>query len=178
MASTPFVRLAESSGKWELQPEGVALLQQVKSPMVVVAVAGLYRTGKSFFLNTLAGHTGDRASAGFRVGSTSESCTRGIDVCVPAGVQAPAGQLVLLDTEGLASMEQDEAYDAQIFALSLLLSSFFVLNSMGVIDEAAIDRLFLIGELSKHLCVSAGAPDSKRKLNNALQSTTLTDTQA
>jgi hypothetical protein len=26
---------------------------------------------------------------------------------------------------------------------------------MGVIDEAAIDRLYLIGELSKHICVSS-----------------------
>ena len=42
-------------------------------------------------------------------------------------------------------------------ALALLLSSYFVLNSMGVIDEAAVDRLYLIGELSKHISVSAAA---------------------
>jgi len=112
-ASTPFVRLSEG-GRWELQPEGVALLQQVPAPMVVVAVAGLYRTGKSFFLNSLAGHVGERSRSGFRVGSTSESCTRGIDVCVPSSASSPAGSLVLLDTEGLASMEQDESYDAQV----------------------------------------------------------------
>jgi hypothetical protein len=110
--SAPFVRL--SNGRWELQPDGVALLQRVPAPMVVVAVAGLYRTGKSFFLNALAGHVGERSRSGFRVGSTSESCTRGIDVCVPAGASSPAGSLVLLDTEGLASMEQDESYDAQV----------------------------------------------------------------
>ena len=159
-ASAPFVRLGEA-GKWEIQPEGAQLLQRIEAPIVVVAVAGLYRTGKSFFLNTLAGNTAARAKAGFRVGSTTESCTRGIDVCVPDGDagQCGRGSLVLLDTEGLASMEQDEAYDAQIFALGLLLSSYFVLNSMGVIDEAAIDRLYLIGELSKHICVASRSAD-------------------
>ena len=159
-SAAPFVRLGEA-GKWEIQPEGAQLLQRIEAPIVVVAVAGLYRTGKSFFLNTLAGNTAARAKAGFRVGSTTESCTRGIDVCVPDGDagQCGRGSLVLLDTEGLASMEQDEAYDAQVFALSLLLSSYFVLNSMGVIDEAAVDRLYLIGELSKHISVSAAAAE-------------------
>ena len=80
----------------------------------MVAVAGLYRTGKSFFLNTLAGCVGERASLGFGVGSTSESCTRGVDVCVVHDGASGKPALVLLDTEGLASMEQDEAYDAQV----------------------------------------------------------------
>jgi len=58
-------------------------------------------------------------------------------------------------------MEQDETYDAQIFSLALLLSSYFVLNSMGVIDEAAIDRLFLITEISKRVCAAASPPASE-----------------
>lgn len=150
----PFIRM-EKGGKWHVCDEGRAVLQTVKPPMVVIAVAGLYRTGKSFLLNHLAGTTGAKSKHGFTVGSTSETCTRGIDVLVPPPVEGAAGSVVLLDTEGLASMEQDEAYDAQIFALGLLLSSYFVLNSMGVIDEAAIDRLYLIGELSKHICVAS-----------------------
>ena len=42
--------------------------------------------------------------------------------------------------------------------MGLLLSSHFVLNQMGVIDEAAIDQLYLVVELSKHICVTA-TPD-------------------
>lgn len=38
-------------------------------------------------------------------------------------------------------MEKDETYDAKIFALSVLLSSYFIYNSMGVIDEGALDKL-------------------------------------
>lgn len=60
-----------------------------------------------------------------------------------------------MDTEGIAATDNDESYDAKIFSLGLLLSSLFVFNTMGVIDEGAIDRLFLVSELTKHVCVSA-----------------------
>ena len=49
--------------------------------------------------------------------------------------------------------------------VALLLSSYFVINSMGVIDEAAIDRLYLMTELSKTIQVSAApADDNKAEL--------------
>ena len=42
------------------------------------------------------------------------------------------GRLIYFDSEGLASLDQDENYDAKIFSLSLLLSSYFILNTMGL----------------------------------------------
>lgn len=59
----------------------------------------------------------------------------------------------------MSALDNDETYDAKIFSLGLLLSSLFVLNSMGVIDESAIDRLFLVSELSKHVCIQADQKD-------------------
>ncbi|KAJ1634532.1 guanylate-binding protein [Pavlovales sp. CCMP2436] len=151
----PLIRHDGGDKGWRVCDEGAALLREIGEPVVVIAIAGLYRTGKSFLLNCIIGATG--AKPALSVGSTSESCTRGIDICVTPNPLANGARLVLLDTEGLASMEQDEAYDAQVFALALLLSSYFVLNSMGVLDEAAIDRLYLIYELSKHVRADAGA---------------------
>lgn len=128
------------------------------------------RTGKSFFLNQLtrtkqrveqvatAGDSGDVAPlSGFRVGPTTESCTRGIWLWDPQpSIRNARGEKVLfMDTEGIAATDNDESYDAKIFSLGLLLSSLFVFNTMGVIDEGAIDRLFLVSELTKHVCVSA-----------------------
>ncbi|TFJ96408.1 isoleucyl-tRNA synthetase [Platysternon megacephalum] len=42
-------------GELQLNQRALALLQSVRQPVVVVAIAGLYRTGKSYLLNRLAG---------------------------------------------------------------------------------------------------------------------------
>lgn len=139
----------------KIHEEGLEVLRGLgTTPVATLSVAGMYRTGKSFFLNQLMGQSG------FVVGNTTTSCTRGIWLWLaPPGVwDAPAQKagaaLLVLDTEGLSSFDQDETYDAKIFSLGILLSSFFIYNSMGVIDEAAIDRLFLVGELTKNIGLS------------------------
>ena len=52
-------------------------------------------------------------------------------------------------------------YDAKVFALALLLSSYFVLNVVGVIDDATVERLHLVTEVTKRIVVegAAAAPD-------------------
>jgi Guanylate-binding protein, N-terminal domain len=68
---------------------------------------------------------------------------------------------VMLDTEGIDAWDQTGQYSVQIFSLAVLLSSLFVYNQMGGIDEAALDRLSLVTEMTKHIKVraaSGGAP--------------------
>ena len=67
--------------------------------------------------------------------------------------------LLLMDTEGLASADQDETYDAKVFALALLLSSYFVLNVVGVIDDSTIERLHLVTEVTKRIAVDGREED-------------------
>ena len=58
---------------------------------------------------------------------------------------------------------QTGQYSTQIFSLAVLLSSLFVYNQMGGIDEAAIDHLSLVTEMTKHIRIkadSAGMHDS------------------
>lgn len=52
---------------------------------------------------------------------------------------------------------QTTQYSTQIFSLAVLLSSLFVYNQMGGIDEAALDRLSLVTEMTKHIRVRAGS---------------------
>ena len=89
----------------------------------------------------------------FNVGNTTDACTKGIWIYDTKKILENGGRLIYFDSEGLASLDQDENYDAKIFSLSLLLSSYFILNTMGVIDESAIDRLFLVSELSKRILI-------------------------
>jgi len=68
-------------------------------------------------------------------------------------------KVILLDTEGLASYTRSETYDVQIFALSLLLSSYFIYNSLGTIDENALDKLSLVVELTKYIRTHSDTTD-------------------
>jgi hypothetical protein len=43
-----------------------------------------------------------------------------------------------IDTEGSTSIEGNKKYDAKIFSLALLISSVFIYNSVGAIDEKSI----------------------------------------
>lgn len=43
----------QDDGKFEVNPAAVEMMESVKAPLGVVAVAGMYRTGKSYLLNRL-----------------------------------------------------------------------------------------------------------------------------
>jgi len=58
---------------------------------------------------------------------------------------------LLIDTEGLGSLEEDSNHDAKIFALALMVSSMIIYNSVGSIDDEAIQRLGLVIKLSKYI---------------------------
>ena len=60
-----------------------------------------------------------------------------------------------MDTEGLGALDEDSNHDARIFSLALLLSSFFVYNSVGSIDESALQNLNLVVSLTKHIHIKA-----------------------
>lgn len=56
---------------------------------------------------------------------------------------------VLMDTEGLHSSERTTDVDLKIFALTVLLSSSFIFNQMGPINESSLTDLHLIANLVK-----------------------------
>ncbi|EDL12050.1 mCG7490, partial [Mus musculus] len=88
----------------------------------------------------------------FSMGSTVQSQTRGIWMwCVPHP-EKPDHTLVLDDTEGLGDVEKgDNQNDCWIFALAILLSSTFVYNSIGAINQQAMDQLHYVTELTDRI---------------------------
>ncbi|XP_069070228.1 guanylate-binding protein 1-like isoform X1 [Pleurodeles waltl] len=134
-------------GELRVRQDALKVLSEIQEPMVVVTIVGLYRTGKSYLMNRLAG-----TNRGFSIGPTVQSHTKGIWMwCMPHPEKSNY-TLLLLDTEGLGDVEKgDSTNENWIFALAELLSSTFVYNSMGTIDQRALEQLHYATELSKHI---------------------------
>lgn len=107
------------------------MMEQIKGPLGVISVAGMYRTGKSYFLNRVLLNR----QKGFGVGPTINPCTKGIWIWgTPLSGFNTNGEpinILVADSEGLGGIDEDNNHDMRIFSLALLISSYFVYNSMG-----------------------------------------------
>ncbi|XP_072537356.1 guanylate-binding protein 3-like [Salminus brasiliensis] len=145
--------------------EALQILDKISQPVVVVAVVGLYRTGKSYLMNRLAGK-----QKGFALGSTIQSKTKGIWMwCVPHPHKKDH-TLVVLDTEGLGDVEKgDEKHDIWIFCMAVLLSSTLVYNSLGVIDNAALEKLQYVTKLTEHINMNMDAVEGEEACSKSTE---------
>ncbi|KAL1519577.1 hypothetical protein AB1Y20_023091 [Prymnesium parvum] len=161
----PFIQVDAATKKLVVTDEARAALSQLDGSIGVCAVAGLYRTGKSYILNQLAGQ-----NAGFGIGSSVQACTKGVwmwgaPMSHVGGAAGAPKNLLLLDTEGLSSISQTEGHDAKIFCLAILLSSIFVYNSEKAINSGALDQLSLVVQLIKKIRVHAEGADEEGALS-------------
>mmetsp|Transcript_960 Transcript_960/g.873 ORF Transcript_960/g.873 Transcript_960/m.873 type:complete len:256 (+) Transcript_960:71-838(+) len=161
----PLVSLDPKTNKFIINDEAIDFLNSLKGDIGIVSVAGMYRTGKSYLLNRMLL---DR-STGFGVGPTINPCTKGLWIWgSPIKGQTLDGDpldIIIIDSEGIGALDEDSSHDSRIFALAILLSSCFLYNSVGSIDESAIQNLSLVVNLTKniHIKSSLGGdePDSE-----------------
>lgn len=139
--------------KYLVSDQAKDFLCSIDEKVAVIAVAGKYRTGKSFLLNRVILN---KRSSGFGVGPTINPCTKGLWVwseTIETEYNGEKMKILVIDSEGIGAFDEDVNHDTKIFLLALLLSSNFIFNSMNTIDENAINSLSLIINLSKELQV-------------------------
>jgi hypothetical protein len=75
-------------------------------------------------------------------------------------VNGDACNVVIIDSEGIGALDEDSNHDCKVFSLAILLSSLFVYNSVGSIDENALQNLSLVVNLTEHICISTAKDDA------------------
>lgn len=155
------VRPATNHKDLELVESNLMLLRKVQGPVALVAVVGKFHSGKSFLMNQLMGK-----SAGFGLGPSVKPKTMGIWMWgEPLVYESPkTGQkisIVFLDTEGFAANNVTENYDAKVFAVSTLLSSHLLYNSVKIIDQLEIEYLELLARRTQLFALRSQLSKSK-----------------
>jgi len=102
-------------------------------------------------------------SNGFGVGPTVNPCTKGL-WCWGSPIKGMSAEgepvnIIVIDTEGIGALDEDQTHDTKIFTLAILASSCFIYNSVGSIDENAIQNLSLVVNLTKHIQLKSEGMD-------------------
>jgi len=153
--AVPFVTFNSITKKFIINEEAVKILAQPENKQIgIVSLVGKYRTGKSFLLNRVL--IEKKSLKGFDVGPTIKPCTKGIwlwssPLYITNKSSSTTFPAYLIDTEGLGAYDEEINHDSKIFLMAILISSLFIYNSFGTIDEVALNNLSLILNLSKSL---------------------------
>lgn len=59
--------------------------------------------------------------------------------------------MLIIDSEGIGALDEDQNHDIKIFTLAILSSSIFIYNSVGSIDENALQNLSMVVNLTKNI---------------------------
>ena len=153
----PFITYNETNKKYIINKEAKKIISKVENKKIgIISLVGKYRTGKSFLLNKVIINSNESNKEGFKVGPTIKPCTKGIwlwskPLLINNDNKEGEFPVFLIDTEGLGAYDEEINHDSKIFLIALLISSLFIYNSIGTIDETALSNLSLILNLSKSL---------------------------
>lgn len=147
-------------------PTAVKMLQEIKDPVCVVAIAGPCRDGKSYILGEVFGEMDV-----FSIGHKMDPETLGLWMwIVPQKYKDSRGRdftVILLDSEGISSVDSESEDDNQIFTLTVLLASILIYNSKNVPKRNDLNDLSFISKLSQRIRIrSKGSPEEKDLFRN------------
>ena len=166
MASQQFLIVEDCEGKKRLRLDEEVIRSYLLSeevadkPVVVISVAGTFRTGKSFILDMMSRYltTSDKSrwiahrSEGFPWKSGCDAHTNGMSMSQPIPVTLQSGEevvILLMDTQGIFDGNSTMTDSTRIFTLSTLLSSVQIFNVMNNLKGDDLDNLQLFAEYGR-----------------------------
>ena len=152
-----------------LNKDALNILNSIKEDLIIVAIVGKARTGKSYLMNLLLNNNNSQPGSGFQISSRLNSCTKGIWLWnTPRDTpHTPNTKIIFIDSEGTNSTDlSTKTYDSKIFALIVLISSLFIYNTHGNIDERSIGDLALAAHISN--TVATNVMEDKEMMLNQL----------
>ena len=141
-----------------LNEKALDILKSIKDNLIIASIVGKARTGKSYLMNLLLNNNQSKYPGnGFEISSRLNSCTRGIWLWdTPRQKPNSSAKIIFIDSEGTNSVDlSTKTYDSKIFALIVLISSLFIYNTNGNIDEKSISDLALAAHLSNTVATNA-----------------------
>ena len=136
-----------------LNENALNILNSIKEDLIIVSIVGKARTGKSYLMNLLLNNSNSSLpGSGFEISSRLNSCTKGIWLWnTPRShpLFPDTSKIIFIDSEGTNSTDlSTKTYDSKIFGLIVLISSLFIYNTHGNIDERSIGDLALAAHIS------------------------------
>lgn len=117
-------------------------LQQNNGNIAICSIVGKYRTGKSFLLNWILELKKEK---GFKVSSSTNACTKGLWIWSKQIFNDKDNlNIYFVDCEGLDSVDSNNQMDHKLFSLTVMISSYFIFNQLGAIDENSIGSLSIV----------------------------------
>ena len=141
-----------------LNEKALNILNSINEDLIIISIVGKARTGKSYLMNLLLNYNNIQyPGKGFQISSRLNSCTKGIWLWnTPRDSPIyPNSKIIFIDSEGTNSTDiSTKTYDSKIFALIVLISSLFIYNTYGNIDERSIADLALAAHLSNTIATN------------------------
>ena len=141
-----------------LNEKALNILNSINEDLIIISIVGKARTGKSYLMNLLLNYNNIKyPGKGFQISSRLNSCTKGIWLWnTPRDSPIyPNSKIIFIDSEGTNSTDiSTKTYDSKIFALIVLISSLFIYNTYGNIDERSIADLALAAHLSNTIATN------------------------
>ncbi|KAK2631148.1 hypothetical protein EUGRSUZ_L03330, partial [Eucalyptus grandis] len=149
----------DEEGTLSINPDAATTLWRLEGAITIVAVWGSARQQKTSLWTQLLGKNN-----GFREASTYRPRREGLWLMSePVKRRSADGieyNLLCLECEGIDGYDQTGRCSVRMFSLAALLSSMLIYNQMRGIDEAALDHLSLLTQLTKQIRVRASRGES------------------